>query len=250
MANPWTLKLAHGADLSEDDIARLDQIAAGTVTVARRRDLISEGENPTHVHLIREGYACRYKVLEDGSRQIMAWLLPGDICDLHIAILGEMDHGIATLTQCDVAFVPVETVYELTMSPQINRALWWNTLSDEAILREWLVNIGGRSATQRVAHLFCELLARLHMVERATENAFHYPATQRDLADSLGMSVVQANRSLQALKDEGLIAQTGRTLRVLDVDALRTFSGFNPNYLHADRRRRLGPGLHLATRRG
>lgn len=68
--------------------------------MAARRDIIKEGERPNSVHLILSGFACRYKITAGGTRQIVALLLPGDFCDLHVAILGEMDHSIGTLSNC------------------------------------------------------------------------------------------------------------------------------------------------------
>jgi CRP-like cAMP-binding protein len=210
----------------------LDAIAATSRRVGPREDLIREGDRPSDVHLIKEGYACRYKMMESGERKIIAWLLPGDICDLHVAVLGEMDHSIATLTECQVAQVPVGTVEELTRNERIGRALWWNTLSDEAILREWLVNVGGRTAVKRIAHLFCELRIRLKMAGRAWDGALWFPLTQAELAETMGMSNVHANRSLQTLREEGLIVLDDKTLHIPDPEKLERYSGFNPNYLH------------------
>ncbi|WP_198959228.1 Crp/Fnr family transcriptional regulator [Bradyrhizobium canariense] len=133
----------------------------------RRR--IKEGDSPADVHLVLSGFACRYKLLPSGDRQIMAWLVPGDICDLHVSILGEMDHAIGTLTPCQIAFLPRHVIEELTSGGgTLTRALWWATLVDEAVMREWLVGIGRRPPDRRIAHLFCELHLRLaSVVQRA-----------------------------------------------------------------------------------
>src|SRR5665213_1123767 len=96
--NPLVLKLEHGARLSEGEKILLEDLVGGAVSIAARQDLISEGDAPDHVHVVLKGFACRYKLLADGGRQIMAWLVPGDFCDLQVSILGEMDHSIATLT--------------------------------------------------------------------------------------------------------------------------------------------------------
>lgn len=238
MTNPFIMKLGCGVDLTDEDRVRLQAVASPTRHVGARKDLITEGERPESVHVVLEGFACRYKILPDGKRQIMAYLIPGDWCDLHAAVLGEMDHSVATLTPCTIVEIPRETVEDLTVHyPRITRALWWASLVDEATLREWLVNIGQRPADQRMAHLLCELLVRLQAVGRASENSYELPPTQVELSDTLGMSPVHVNRTLQQLRRAGLITLRGKALIVHDVERLNEFAGFNPNYLHLRRRR-------------
>src|SRR5690348_10411099 len=107
MANPLTRKLEAFAPLPEADKRLLDEVIRESQEVGPREDLIREGDAPSDVHLILEGYACRYKLLADGiKRQIMAYLVPGDFCDLHVFILKEMDHSIATLSRCTVVKIP------------------------------------------------------------------------------------------------------------------------------------------------
>src|SRR3954468_1637775 len=140
-------KLERFVPLSHEDRRMLERATAKVQQVGAREDFICEGEVSGDVHLILNGFACRYKILRDGQRQIMAYLLPGDFCDLHVAILGGMDHSISTLTSCTVASIPRYAMIELTRkSPSINRALWWATLADEGTLREWVVNLGRRPA--------------------------------------------------------------------------------------------------------
>ena len=243
MPNPLISKLERGADLTKEDRARLEAVVHHPHTVGPREDLIQEGEAPGNVHLVLDGFACRYKILPNGRRQIMAFLIPGDFCDFHVAILGTMDHGIATLTRCTMVGIPRETIEDLTTHhPSISRALWWCTLVDEAILREWLVNMGQRPANQQTAHVLCELLVRLQAVGRATDNEYDFPLTQEELGDALGLSVVHTNRSLQELRKDGLIILKGGTLTIPDVGRLKEFAGFNPNYLHLTRRPNERPG--------
>lgn len=230
--NVLTRKLEVFAPLPEADRALLDEVISHSSQVGPREDLIREGEVPDDVHLILDGFACRYKILNDGTRQIMAYLIPGDFCDLHVFILRAMDHSIGTLSRCKVVDIPRRRVLQMTERPSIARALWWATLVDEATLREWLVNIGGRPAEQRVGHLLCELLLRLRAVGMADDDGYELPITQAELADTMGLSTVHANRVLQRLRAEKLITLSGRKLVILDLPKLWAFSGFNPNYLH------------------
>src|SRR5262249_40187500 len=159
------------ADLDREDRAKLLALTSRTRRVGAREDLIRENERPGDVLLVLEGFACRYKVLDDGSRSIMAFMVPGDFCDLHVGILGQMDHSISTLTPCTVAEIPTAAFDELAVQhSRIAHALWWATLVDTAVLREWLVNMGRRTADRQLGHLLCELLVRLQMVGRAGDN--------------------------------------------------------------------------------
>jgi CRP-like cAMP-binding protein len=235
--DPLIMKLEHGAYLTDEDRSILQSLSSRTRRVERNRDISAEGERPEDVHLVVDGFACRYKVLPDGRRQIMAFLVPGDFCDLHVAILGEMDHSIGTGAGCTVVDIPRATIENLSAChPRITRALWWATLVDEGTLREWLVNMGQRGADRQLAHLFCELLVRLQTVGRASANSFVFPITQMDLADTLGLTSVHVNRVLKELRSAGLMTWKGRQVSIPDVEQLKAFSGFDSRYLHLTKR--------------
>jgi CRP-like cAMP-binding protein len=237
MLNPLIQKLQHGAELTDEDRQVLEQVISEPRIVDPRQDLIHEGDRPENVHLILDGFACRYKLVPGGERQIMAYLVPGDFCDLHVSILGEMDHSIATLSRCKVVYIPRRAIDDMTENHgRINRALWWATLVDEATLREWLVNMGRRPADKQLAHLLVELLVRLQAVGLATENSYDFPVTQAELADTLGISTVHVNRMLQQLRKDGLLTLRGSRLTILDLDRLKELADFTPNYLHLSRR--------------
>lgn len=239
--NRLVSKLSAPADLSEEDEEAVRALCRNVRDVAARRDIISQGDKPDHVHVMMEGWAARYEVVEDGSRQITALLVPGDFCDLQVAILGEMDHGILALTPVKVAYVPHEAMEKLpTERPQVGRALWWSTLVDEAVLRSWIVNIGRRDAAERIAHLFCELHARLKLVGLVEDGQFDLPLTQEILADALGLTPVHVNRMLQRLRSEDLILLKGRELTIVDLQGLRKRAGFDPRYLHRGKLARSG----------
>lgn len=233
MSNPLIIKLEYGACLNDEDRAVLEDLCKRTVRIPAHQDITSEGDRPENVHLVMEGFACRYKLLPDGRRQIMAFLVPGDFCDLHVAILGEMDHSIGTDWGCTIVEIPCTTIERLTERyHRIARALWWATLVDKGTLREWLVNMGQRSADKQMAHLLCELLVRLQAVGCASTDSFEFPISQADLADTLGISSVHVNRTLQDLRSRDLISWKSKQVHILDVPRLKGFAEFNPNYLH------------------
>ena len=232
MLNLLTRKLENFVSLDRDDRALLDRVIESPRQVPAGVEVISEGDKPTDVHLVLDGFACRYKVLPDGGRQIMAYLVPGDICDLHVFLLDQMDHSMSTLSACTIVDIPRATVLALLERPRIAQGFLLSTLVDEGTLREWLVNVGRRSADDRVAHLLCELLARLESVGLVQNDSYRLPITQVELADTTGLSSVHVNRVLQRLRASKLITLQGSQLVVLDVKGLRELAGWNANYLH------------------
>jgi CRP-like cAMP-binding protein len=229
----FAAKLEMRGPLDAGDREGLRALCANVRRIGAHSDIISDGANPTHVHLVLEGWAARYKLLPGGGRQITAFLIPGDFCDAHVAILSRMDHGIVALSDVAVAYIPHAAFDALPLrSVKLARALWWSTLVDEAVLRAWIVNIGRRDAYEAVAHLFCELQARLRNVGLVEDNRFDLPITQDVLADALGLTPVHINRILQRLRSENLILLKGGILTILDAEALRKVAGFDPAYLH------------------
>lgn len=230
--NPLVVKLQTVTDITPPDVAALAAVCTDVRDLAPRRSIIREGDRPDHVHLILEGWAARYKLLPNGARQITAFLLPGDLCDLHVTILGEMDHSIATIGRARVAYIPRREMEALTDRPAIARAFWWATLVDEAVLRAWIVNVGRRDALEAIGHLMCELYVRMRNVGLTFGHSFELPLTQEEIADALGLTPVHVNRVLQRMRGEALISLKRGTLEILDYPRLEKASGFNSNYLH------------------
>lgn len=228
-------KLEAFAKLSADDRAALAQVARNYRYVDPRRDVISEGDKPRHVHLVLDGWACRYKQLPDGKRQIVSLFVPGDFCDVNVYILKAMDHGIGAITRLKVALITPQEMDELTAErPRVTQALWWHELVAAAIQREWTLNLGQRSAYERLAHLLVELYLRLRAVGRANDGRCDFPLTQNDLADATGLTSVHVNRTLQELRRDGLVELERKQLQILDLKRMMDVSMFNPNYLHLD----------------
>lgn len=234
--NPLIAKLSRFVPLAAEERDALHNLCRNVRRHSRGNDLIAEGDKPESVFLLLEGWAFRYKQLEDGSRQIMAYLVPGDLCDIRIFLFEEMDHSIGLLSDAKVVKIPSAEMLDLMdRFPRIERALMWATLVDESTLREWLLNVGQRNALQRISHLFCELCVRLTVVQLVDGSAsFALPLTQAEIADTTGMTTVHVNRSLQRLRNDGLIKTANGKLTILDFDRLATLAGFNDTYLHTD----------------
>ena len=223
--------------LEEADREALLALEAGPVcTSEARSDIAREGENPTVIRLLVSGWACRYKDLPDGRRQIVAFFLPGDFCDLNVYILSELDHSIGALTAVRYYEIQPQQFQEVVDArPHLLRALLWHEMVSAGIQREWLLSIGQRSPLERLGHLFIELYYRLRAVGLATGLTFDLPITQNHLAEANGLSLVHLNRTLQEMRREGLIELSDRQLRIVDLDRLKRVSMFNNNYLHFNR---------------
>ena len=231
--NPLIRKLEGFASLSGEERAALARISAEPRCVAPGTDLVCQGDKPEGVFVVMSGMACRSKLRANGVRQITTYLVPGDLEDLDAALLSRTDHTLTTFSACQVVRLAPEAVIDLMKyHPQIAWALRKAHRLREATLCEWLVSVGRRSAPERLAHLFCELLVRLDAVGLADGHSYALPVTQVDLADTAGLTSVHVNRTLQELRQRGLIELTKRRLRILDLPRLRALAEFRPDDLH------------------
>jgi len=233
MTNKFVDKLSGLAELTDVDKAALLRSTAQPRRYVARQDLIREGDEPGPMFVVLDGWACRYKILPSGARQIMAFLMPGDSCDLHIKLLAEMDHGIQTITSANVATIGRDTMSAMMDEhPNIARAMYSAQLIDEGIMRAWIVSMGRRSSLERVAHLMCELYLRAHNTKLTDSGIFAMPLSQLVLADALGMTAVHINRVLKELRLAGVLELKRNSAAILDPVKLVQIAGFDENYLH------------------
>ena len=220
------------AGVLRDAITEVGHLGASKLLVRSHTTL-------SHSTLLFDGFACRYKELADGQRQIMELHLPGDFLDLHGFLLKEIDHQVGALTAVRFALIPHDSLRRITETqPRLTRMLWFSTLLDAAIHREKIMSIGRRSAVARVAHILCELRVRLGIVGLADEEGYDLPLTQADLADATGLTSVHVNRMLRKLRDAGLLTFRGAHVSIHDWERLKQVAEFDPTYLHLERRPR------------
>ena len=236
MANPLVQRLELYTRLSRDEVSA---VAAATARAARdvepRRDLYREGDEPRAITVVLRGWACGYKMLSNGQRQIINFIVPGEVCDMSAGVLRQHDWSVGSVTPLRVAEIPRDEFDALTAnSPRLLSAFQWQELVSFAIQREWTLNVGQRTAYERIAHLFCELFVRLHAVGLTRGDRCDFPLTQTDLADATGLTPVHVNRTLQELRRNGLIELGSKTLIIPDVAALQAAALFNRTYLHLD----------------
>lgn len=221
------------SSLTAEEEAAVRGTLSKVISVGADCDVVREHDRQTESHLLLEGWAGRYVTLADGRRQIVALHVPGDFVDLHSFPLQIMDHSVATFTACRIALAPHDRLRTVTAThPHVARLLWLSTLIDAAILRQWLVGSGKRSALEQTAHLFCELYVRLQLTGRAEGQTFVFPLSQIELADCLGVSPVHANRVVQELRATQVMSWRGRQVEILDWPALQSLAEFDPTYLN------------------
>lgn len=218
MTAPLVLKLARVVDLNAADVAALSTLGGAVRRCRAGQSLLEAGRRMSAAVLVHEGWAFRHRTLRDGRRQVMDFVLPGDICDPTVLVTPRADFSMQALTELRYSLVHLEHVLELVnRSPRIGAALWWAEAYEEAIARAHLVAVGRLSAYERVAYLLWEIWTRLRVVDLADAEGFEMPASQELIADAAGLSYVHVSRTLHRLGREGLIRRSHKTWRILDV---------------------------------
>ncbi len=225
----WAKRLSKLADLSESDVIVLGRLTSRSLDFRAHLEL-QQKERPDGLLIVLEGFACRFRKFAVGRQQNVAYFVPGDIID----ITSKTEDGICALSKCRVAPLSRE-IYRglIEQHPQIGAALRSAKIIEEAITREWLINLGARNGRERIAHFLCEMLVRLNAVGLVSKNSCAFPISQADLSATLGLSPVHVNRSLQDLRQEGMIELKSRVLHVEDFSRLERFAGFTPQYLQS-----------------
>ncbi|MDB5702145.1 MAG: Crp/Fnr family transcriptional regulator [Sphingomonadales bacterium] len=223
----------HREDLSATELAALEDAAASVTCYGAREEMVHHGDEVTHAMLLVEGFVCRYMDGLDGDRQLVALHVPGDFVDLHGFPLRKLDHDIASLTEVKVANYPHSALSQLILDhPNLGRMLWFSTLLDAAMHREWIFRLGRLGAIGRVAHFFAEIGRRLQMVDLSDGCSFPLPLHQSDLAEACGITAVHANRVLRELRERKIVTFKGGQVVVSDILALHAVAEFDDGYLY------------------
>ncbi|MDB5695174.1 MAG: Crp/Fnr family transcriptional regulator [Sphingomonas bacterium] len=219
--------------LSEEERQVIENAVSSVRQIPPRTQIQRRGELVTHSVMLLDGYMCRYLDDREGYRQLVSLQVPGDFVDLHGFPMKRLDHDVASLGPCTIATFEHRTLAEiLERYPRLTRWLWFSTLLDAAIHREWIFRLGRLGAEGRVAHFFCELYARLEMVGLARDGAFALPATQADVAEACGITGVHANRVLRLMRERGFATFRSGEVEITDMPKLKALGEFDPIYLY------------------
>lgn len=221
--------------MSEEELAVLESAIQAVHTVPARKIVVHKGDEVPNCTLLVDGFMCRYLDDREGYRQLVCVHVPGDFVDLHAFPLEKLDHDVATITTSTIATVPRETMKGLVADhPHLARMLWFSTLLDAAMHREWIFRLGRLGALGRVAHFFCETHAKLKAVGLADSGRFSLPLTQLDIAEACGLTPVHVNRVLRQLRERGLLQFREKQAMILDERQLVAVAEFDPEYLYLE----------------
>jgi CRP-like cAMP-binding protein len=227
-------KLSTFLPLERPELQCLAEIQAAKVKVKRGQLLTQEGQTGHKAFILQSGWACSFKELPNGSRQIISFPIAGDCVGLRSILLRTADHSFSAITNAVVS--PVEGPHMLkcvTEFPRLGTALLWAASREEAMVVEHLVNLGRRSALERTAHFFMELAERLSMIGLAKGTEFACPLSQYVLADALGLSPIHVNRVLRQLREMELLTSKKGTITIHDLNGLRKLAGYQGGYLNS-----------------
>lgn len=194
----------------------------GELSVERGFTVLAEGTSSPHLFTVLSGWAFRYKLMPDGRRQILNYVLPGDLIGLQASLIGEMEHSVEALSPLVLCVFERSQLREIyTGFPGLAYDVTWIAAREEQMLDENLLSIGRRSAIERAAYLLAFLAQRAAGLGLVTDGMVQLPITQQHVADTLGLSLVHTNRTLRKLVERKRILWKDGVCHVLDVDGLK-----------------------------
>jgi len=211
---------------------RISELPLVVTNIAANQEVTHQGDRPARCTLVLGGFLYTHKMVSSARRQITSFVIPGDLVDLQALYHHAIDYNLTALGSAVVAFLPHAALKDvLDRSPQLAQVFWRETFIEAAIFREWVTNVGRRDSIARVAHLICELAARLQAVDLARDLCFTIPLTQAELADACGISSVHANRVVQELRRLGLVEWDSKQVRIRNWSGLARLGDFSADYL-------------------
>ena len=233
--SPLARKLGAFVALSDADLAMLDRLHQRRRSFVAGVDLVHQGQVDQSAYILAKGWVCSYKLLTDGSRQIVDFQIPGDFLGLRSVLFRTADHNIEPVTAVEASEVMITDLLDaFARTPRLATAVLWAASRDEAMVVEHLVGIGRRNALERTAHYMLEFGARLRLVGLGTRYGYDCPLSQYMLADALGLSAVHVNRVLRQLREMGLLTFQKGQVTFDDFDGLVALAKFDTAYLDHD----------------
>ena len=225
--DPVVARFRHFTELTASDIESLRAVIEAELTVKKRRDLVLDGYEFSKLCFVKEGFAARYKLLRNGKRQIVNFIVPGDVVGLPGSFLDRAANSVIAVSDMTLQICPLESFVALCCRhPKFALLLSWLAVQEAANYAEHVIDVGRRTPIERLAHLLLEIHARLLAVGQAADSAFTLPFTQEMMSDALGLSVPHLNRMLTKLRTEGLIAITERYVEFIDLKGMQHLAQF------------------------
>jgi CRP-like cAMP-binding protein len=229
---PFVDRLETRSELTRGEVSELLTLAGETEKVAAHIDFVRAGEPVDHSCLVIDGLVGRYGQNTDGSRQITCLYIAGDMADLPSVVSPRSAWGLCALAPSTILRIPHRDLRRVAASnPGIAEAFWRDCVADGSIFSEWVVNVGRREATSRLAHLLCEMAVRSEQAGLGDRGSYRLPITQTDLGDATGLTSVHVNRKLKILERQSVVTLRLGMVTVHDWEQLARIADFDPGYL-------------------
>jgi CRP-like cAMP-binding protein len=203
--------------VSESELAFINQAKSDHVALPAGSQIIRPEQDSAELYTLYAGWAFRFKTLPDGRRQILNFLLPGDLLGLQAAMFDRSQHGIEALTDVELCLLPRRKVWELFgQMPALAFDVTWLGAREESHVDENLLSVGRRSALERIAALIVGLFKRADALALVTDRTFTFPLSQQHIADALGLSLVHTNKTLARLRRMGMFTQSNGSLTLMN----------------------------------
>jgi CRP-like cAMP-binding protein len=227
--HPFVTRIKRYVEVEPGDLNTLWRLIEAELTVKKRRDLVVDGYEYRKLCFVEEGFAARYKLLHNGKRQIVNFVMPGDIVGMPGSFLETAPYSVIAVTDMKLQMCSIDAYVELCYRrPQFGLALSWLAIHEAITCAEHVVSTGRRTPAERLAHLLLEIYSRLAMAGRASQARFDLPFSQEIMSDALGLSVPHLNRTLARLRADSLIKVNGRSIELAGLEALERLGQFQP----------------------
>lgn len=218
----------HFRSFSDKELGFVSSFKRGELASSAGSSILLEGSNSPHLYTVLSGWGFRYKMLEDGRRQILNYVVPGDFIGLQSALHSEMQHSVEALSDMVLCVFERSRLFELYEKyPQLGFDITWLASREEQMLDEHLLSIGRRTAIERAAYLLAFLSDRAAVVGLFEHKSRIEPLTQQHVADTLGLSLVHTNKTLRKLCDLDAIAWHDSGFEIRDAEKLKDIAGWS-----------------------
>ena len=228
-------RLTSRSALTDEEVSALLGLSGQLKEIAAHIDFVRLGEHVDHSCLVVDGLVGRFGQNKEGGRQITCLHIPGDMGDLPSVVSPKAGWGLAALTKTTILRIPHADLRRVAAEhPGIAEAFWRDCVADGSLFSEWVVNVGRRDASSRLAHLFCEMAIRCEQAGQGDRRSFPLPLTQPDLGDATGLTGVHINRTLQSLRAQSVVDLRSGTVTVQNWDQLVAIGDFDPAFMLLD----------------